>query len=99
MWETLAQTTNEWANELGVSQSELSAFMDQANAVYDPASDGISEIAKSKLRSMAEYLRRETSDLCRIIARVEADRKDSDIQPLVEGLESAILDWRGDRVS
>ncbi len=95
VWETLARNTQVWASELGVNHGELSALMERANAVYDSASDGPSEIAKYKLRSLADALRRDTTEICRVIARLEAGRRDSDIQPLVGGLESALLDWRG----
>ena len=95
VWETLARNTHEWANELGVSPNELSSRMERANAVYDSASDSPSEIAKYKLRSLADAIRRDTPDICRVIARLEAGDKDSEIQPLVSGLESALLDWRG----
>ena len=95
VWETLGRNDESGAKELGIDQNELSERMNQANAVYDSASDRPSEIAKSKLRSLADALRRDTPDICRLVARLEADRKDSDLQPLVEGLEIALLDWRG----
>jgi predicted ATPase len=99
VWETLRTLSrnNEKAaaTELGINQGELLRLIDQANAVYDSASDRPSEIAKSKLRSLAEDLHRDTPDICRIVAKLEANRRDSDIQPLGEGLESALLDWRG----
>ena len=96
VWETLSRNNeNAAATELGINQGELLRLIDQANAVYDSASDRPSEIAKSKLRSLAEDLHRDTPDICRIVAKLEANRRDSDIQPLGEGLESALLDWRG----
>lgn len=95
IWETLRQNVDNGAEELGISQSELLERMERTNAVFDSASDRPSEIAKSKLRSLADAIRRDTHDICRVVARLEANRKDSDIQPLVEGLESALLDWRG----
>lgn len=95
VWETLARYTPEGASELGVAHSELLALMERVNAVYDSASDGPSEIAKYKLRSLADAIRRDTSDICRMIARLQAGNRDSDIQPLVSGLENALLDWRG----
>ena len=94
IWETVARNAEEGAKELGVTQGELSARLEQANAVFDSASDSLSEIAKSKLRSLADDLNRDIPDICRIVARLETNRMDSDIQPLVEGLESALLDWR-----
>lgn len=95
VWETLARHTPEGASTLGVAHSELLALMERANAVYDSASDGPSVIAKYKLRTLADAIRRDTPDICRMVARLQAGNRDSDIQPLVSGLESALLDWRG----
>ncbi len=95
VWEALTQRIAEGAKELGVDQSELLARMDRANAVYDSASDSFSEITKYKLLSLADAIRRDTTDICRVVARLETNRSDSDIQPLVGDLESALLEWRG----
>ena len=95
VWEALVQNIAEGARELGVAQSELLARMERTNAVYDSASDRVSEIAKHKLRSLSDAIRRDTTEICRLVARLETNRRDSDIQPLVSGLESALLEWRG----
>lgn len=39
----------------------------------------------------ARHFRR---DICRVVAREKTGRKESDVQPLVEGLESAAPQWR-----
>ena len=95
VWDALTQHIVEGAKELGVAQSELSARMERANAVYDSASDSLSEITKYKLRSLADAIRRDTTDICRVVARLETNRPASDIQPLVSDLESALIGWRG----
>ena len=64
------------------------------DAVYDSASDGPSQIAKAKLRDPAEALGRNAADVCRAAARLEAGRKQSGIQPAVEGLQDALQQWR-----
>ena len=69
--------------------------MNRLEAIYDSASDSLSEIAKNKFRSLSEDLRREASEICRIVARLEADRKESDIQPLVGELQGILRQWRG----
>ena len=58
-------------------------------------SDSCSEIAKNKFRSLSESLHREASEICRIVARLEADRRESDIQPLVDELRGILRQWRG----
>ena len=95
VWEVLANNAALCAPELGISQGQLHELINQANAVYDSASDTPSEIAKSKLRTLADSVQRDSPNICRIVARLEATQKDSDIQPLVEGLKNALLDWRG----
>ena len=95
VWDTLTQHISEGARELGVGQNELLACIERANAVYDSASDTLSEITKHKLRSLADAIRRDTTDICRVVARLETNRSDSDIRPLVSDLESALLAWRG----
>ena len=94
VWDALGKNVETAAVELGIGPSDLFERMNQANAVYDTASDGKSEIAKFKLRSLAETLRRDTPDICRVVARLEANREDSEIQPLLEGLENVLLSWR-----
>ena len=93
VWDRLWRTNDE-AVDLGISQENLVPKMKQLDAVYDSASDRPSQIAKTKLRSLAETLGRDTSDLCRRIAHAEAARQESDIQPLVEGLTDALQKWR-----
>ena len=94
IWNELRKNADAAAAELGLAPGDLSEQMARLDSVYDSASDRPSEIAKSKLRSLSESLNWNVPDLCRVVARLEAQRKDSDIQPLVEGLQSALLQWR-----
>ena len=96
VWKVLQEDSGEAARELGISRSDLSQRVNQFNAVYDSASDSPSQIAKTKLRGLAESLDREPPDVCRVVARLEANRKESDIQPLFERLKDALLEWRGE---
>lgn len=95
IWEVLGRNIESGSKDLGIAEVELSERMNQANSVYDSASDTPSEIAKFKLRMLSDSLDRDPPDICRLVSRLEANRKDSDIQPLVEGLEDALLEWRG----
>lgn len=83
------------SEQLGIDHQDLSTKMRQLDAIYDAASESPSEIAKNKLRSLSEDLNREASEICRIVARLEADNRDSDIQPLVNDLRGIIRQWRG----
>ena len=83
------------ASQLGTNTGDLSEIMNRVDAIYDKASDSASNIAKNKFRSLSEELRREASEICRIVARLEAERTESDIQPLVNELRGILRQWRG----
>ena len=94
VWEHLRRRANDSAAELGIAADDLARRIGRLDAVYDSASDTPSQIAKAKLRDLAEALGRNTADICRAAARLEADRKESEIQPLIEGLQDALQQWR-----
>lgn len=94
VWDRLRRGAGEEAGELRIDPGDLSEQVKRLDSVYDSASDRPSEIAKAKLHGLAEFLGWEVPDVCRAIARLETTRRGSDIQPLVEGLESALLQWR-----
>ena len=81
--------------QLGIDSQGLSTTMNQLDAIYDSASDSPSEISKNKFRSLSEELRRDASEICRIVARLEAEQEESDIQPLVNDLRGILRQWRG----
>lgn len=95
LWETLRDVANPDAAQLGINRADLSDLMNQVEAIYGAASDSPSEIAKNKYRSLSNELRRDTSEICRIVARIEAERTASDIQPLVSDLKRILRQWRG----
>ena len=94
VWERLQQATEYMAAGLSVDPGELANQLHRLDAVYDTASDRPAEIAKSKLRGQDEVLHRDAADICRVVARLEAERPESDLQPFAEGLETALLQWR-----
>ena len=77
------------AQERGASYSELHMAAGE-RAILRLAQ----EIAKSKLRSLGEVLHRDEAGICRVVARLESDRHESDLQPFAEGLETALMQWR-----
>ena len=94
VWDGLRRLPVGSTVELGTEPGDLSERMSRLDSIYDSASDRPARIAKTKLHGLAEPLGRSAPELCRVVARLEAGRKESDIQPLVEGLESALLQWR-----
>lgn len=94
VWQQIQQNAQDAARELSINQVDLTNQLTRLNAIYDTASDTPSEIAKSKLRSLSDELNRDIPDICRIIARLETRNPRSQIQPLVEKLETTLLTWR-----
>ena len=82
------------AEGLGIEHRELQARMERLNAVFDSASDSLQNIAKTKMQSLADSLEREVAEVCRVVARLETQKADSDIQPLARDFEGALLRWR-----
>ncbi len=96
IWNTLRRNPDQHAPDLGIDSADLVERMNWLNAVYDTASDRPGEIAKTKLHELAEPHDRTPPDIGRAVARWEAGRQESDIQPLVDGLKGALLQWRGE---
>ena len=95
VWDRLKHFSGEDLEQLGVNRTDLSNLMNRLDAIYDSASDSPSEIAKSKFHILSENLHREVSEICRIVARLEADRANDDIRPLVDELREILRQWRG----
>lgn len=93
IWEKLQQISDSDAAQLGTDPGVLSTLMNQLDATYAPVS-GSPETPKIKFRALSEQLSREAPDVCRIVARLEAGRKESDIQPFLEDLLQILLQWR-----
>ena len=96
IWNVLRRDPAGSSGELGIDPADLSDRMNRADAVYDTAADRPGEIAKTKLHSLAEPLGWTESDIGRMVARLETARKESDIQPLLDGLRAALLQWRAE---
>ncbi|MDE0685600.1 MAG: AAA family ATPase [Candidatus Poribacteria bacterium] len=94
VWDRLKYIPDTEIGRLGNTRAGLSNLMNQLDAIYSSASDSPSEIAKNKFRSLSENLRREASEICRIVARLEADQRESDVRPLADDLQGILRQWR-----
>ena len=94
VWQRLEQDPGLAAEPLGMGTRALQDRIQQLNSTYDSASDSDAAIAKEKLYMLAEEARWQTRDVCRLVARRESGRPGSDIQPLVEASENALISWR-----
>ncbi len=93
VWEKLQQISTADAAQLGTDPGVLSNLMGQLDATYAAVSES-SETPKTKLRTLSEHLSREAPEVCRILARLEVERRESDIQPFLEELQRILLQWR-----
>ena len=94
VWDVLRDRTADAAPLLGTDAANLSAQIERRNALYDAASDTPARIAKAKLDSLAENYAHSAPNICRIAARIETERKGSDIGPVAALLEQAVREWR-----
>ena len=93
VWGKLRQIPAVDAAQLGTDPGVLSNLMEQLDATYAPVSES-PETPKTKFRTLSEHLSREAPEVCRILARLEAEKRESDIQPFVEELQRILLQWR-----
>lgn len=84
------------APELGIDEDNLVGEIQKLDAVYAGAADRPGEIAKTQLRDLADTVGRSPGDVGRSVARLEAHRQESDIQPLLDDLRSALREWRAE---
>ena len=96
IWRALRRDPAGFSTELRIDPADLVERMNRLDAVYDTAADRPGEIAKTKLHGLAEPLGCTEPDIGRVVARLEAARKESDIQPLLDGLKGALLQWRAE---
>ena len=96
IWNVLRRNPTAGATDLRLEPGDLAERMNRLDAIYDTAADRPGQIAKAKLHGLAEPLGWSESDIGRVVARLEATRKASDIQPLVDGLKGALLQWRAE---
>lgn len=94
IWDCLERNREAWAAPLGADRTALRDSMEKQNAAYDSASDTKSQIAKYKLKNFSESLGQTTADVCRTVAREEARRDESEIQPLINDLRDFLREWR-----
>ncbi len=94
VWDRLKYIPDAEIGRLGNTRAGLSNLMNQLDAIYSSASDSPSEIAKNKFQSLSENLRRKASEICRVVARLEAGQRESDIRPLADELQGILRQWR-----
>ena len=93
IWKVLRENSRTFAAEIGTGAEDLSKRMDQMDSVYDSASDSPGEIAKTKLRQLAQSLGQSSSAISRIVARCAVGYEPG-LDPLVEDIKGVLTEWR-----
>jgi len=94
VWSVMSGQSEALSEALGASGREVSDRIQRLDATYDAATDKPSVIAKHKLFDLATFLDRDAAGLCRSVAKFESESVRSEVQPLLEGLRSAVMSWR-----
>jgi len=94
VWQQMQQNAQDTARELIINKDDLINRLTRLDSIYNSASDSPAEIVKNKLYDLSEQLNRNTLDICRIVSRLETQKSESKIQPLVEEIESILIKWR-----
>ena len=94
LWTSLQNRLDGVSTELGIGVQELAERLRKLDSIYDSASDSPSEIAKNKLYELSDTLDQPPPHICRLIAKLEAKSAQSELQPLVEGVHGALMNWR-----
>ena len=96
IWECLRHRSDEVARQLRTDPANLTREINRIDAVYNPAGDTQADIAKAKLDNLADTHDRSVLEICRLVVRLEAEDKASDVQTLLEDLTDTLQQWRAD---
>lgn len=94
IWKVLRENSRAFAAEMRTGVEDFVKRIEQINAIYDSASDSLGEIAKTKLRQLAQSLGQSSSAISRIVARCAAEGYEPGLDPLVEDLKGVLTEWR-----
>ena len=94
VWGRLKNSGEAFAASLGFDTTQLNDEITKLDALYAASNANAAELAKEKLFSLGGMQDRTSSEICRIVARIEAADAKSELQDLVNDLRSAIDSWR-----
>ena len=97
LWHKLKQYPDDYRELLSAPAANKDEFLrelDDKEKLYQGASDNNTNKAKRRLESLTDYLRLDSSAVARKVAKREAERNNSDLQPMISELKDAINRWR-----
>jgi hypothetical protein len=99
IWNTLKKYMHDYAEIIGISINDLEEIMRACDQIYDSATDKRTDIPKNKLQSLAEKLKRDVTNICRIVGRKESEKNRDIISNFIHDLELNIINWRSRKSS
>ena len=96
LWHKLKQHPEDYRALLSAPATNSNEFLqelDDKERLYHGASDTDANKAKRRFESLTDYLRFDASAVARKVAKREAERAASDLQPTISKLKDAINQW------
>ncbi|MDX2304892.1 MAG: AAA family ATPase [Microscillaceae bacterium] len=93
-WSVIKNETAKYASLFGISEPDLIQKITQQDQLFDNAADKKTNISKNKFFSFCEQLKRNTSDIIRIISREETKTQKGEIKIFSDELEQQIRNWQ-----
>lgn len=94
LWSVLSSRSSELAERLGRSSGDLESLVRKIHQIYENATDKPSNIAKARIKQLADDLRQPPSQLGRVVASFEAGRPGSEMSQFMDDLRREIETWR-----
>lgn len=95
IWRRLVENPERYAPELGCTAEVLRRKLADLDELYAGAADKPAEIAKNRLRSLAEdLLARTAPEVARIVARLDSADRVGDLPELADQIADAVHAWR-----
>jgi len=94
LWDCLRRRTADYAEVFGMDPQTLASVLDQHEGLFAGATDSKRNIAKHRLGSLAEDIRREVPSIARFVGRHEAHLSDGALVEFRDQLHDIIERWR-----
>ena len=98
LWTLISNNSDEYAVLFGTEKSNFKNTIFNIEQVFKNATDKPTEKNKNKLYSLSEYLKRDNSEMFRMVGRFEAEKGVGDVAIFTQQLENFIIDWRGNQM-
>ena len=95
IWNIIGKYPDEYAELFKISSKELQREIQRLNQLFESATDKPGNIAKNKFFNFCDgFLKRDMTDVCRIVGRKESREMRGDMLELVNSLKETVNRWR-----